>query len=173
MKKLILFLIFLPNFFIGLAQEGYPKPTAKDVLFYIQHNRGKNTFIYQPNYTSNHQLNDKDPIRISRQLFDQNGEIKPLTGVQRRYAYGVKTEKLADNHFEITLVSYPNQKLYLKLDKQNKPFVEGTIAGKYLRINNLFIYLKEGSSGLNTEAEYILFYGTDKSGKHIYAKLIL
>lgn len=173
MKKFILFLIFLPNFFIGLAQDGYPKPTAKDVLFYIQHNRGKNTFIYQPNYTSAHKLDDKYPIKISRQLFDQKGEIKPLTGIQRRYAYGVNTKKLGDNHYEIALISYPNQKLYLKFDKQNKPFVEGTIAGNYLRINNLFIYLKEGTSGLDIKAEYILFYGTDKSGKHIYSKLIL
>ena len=96
-----------------------------------------------------------------------------MTGIQRRFAYGVKTKKLSDNHYEITLVSYPSQKLYLKFDPQNKPFVETTIAGKYIRINNLFINLKEGSGGLNTEAEYILFYGTDKNGKHIYSKLIL
>ena len=173
MKKLVLLFLFISNFSLVFSQVGYPKPTAKDILFYIQHNRGKNTFIYQPNYTSNHQLNDKEPIKVSRQLFDQNGEIKPLTGIQRRYAYGVKTEKLGDNHYEITLVSYPSQKLYLKFDTQNKPFVETTIAGKYIRINNLFIYLKEGSTGINIEAEYILFYGTDKSGKHIYSKLIL
>lgn len=173
MKKLVLLFLFLSNFSLGFSQDGYPKPTAKDILFYIQHNRGKNTFIYQPNYTSNLRLNDKEPIKISRQLFDQNGEIKPLTGIQRRYAYGVKTEKLGDNHYEFTLVSYPSQKLYLKFDTQNKPFVETTIAGKYIRINNLFIYLKEGSTGINIEAEYILFYGTDKSGKHIYSKLIL
>lgn len=173
MKKLVLLFLFLLNFSLGFSQDGYPKPTAKDILFYIQHNRGKNTFIYQLNHTSNLRLYDKEPIKISRQLFDQNGEIKPLTGIQRRYAYGVKTEKLSDNHYEITLVSYPSQKLYLKFDTQNKPFVETTIAGKYIRINNLFIYLKEGSTGLSIEAEYILFYGTDRSGKHIYSKLIL
>ena len=173
MKKLIFFVVITLTSLNIQAQDGYPKPTAKDILFYIQHNRGKNTFIYQPNYTSNLRLNDKEPIKISRQLFDQNGEIKPLTGIQRRYAYGVKTKKLSDNHYEITLVSYPSQKLYLKFDTQNKPFVETTIAGKYIRINNLFIYLKVGSTGLNIEAAYILFYGTDRSGKHIYSKLIL
>lgn len=172
MKKLLLLFVFLSNFFVGFTQDGYPKPTDKDILFYIQHNRGKNTFTYQPNYTSQHQLNDKEPIKISRQLFDHKGEIKPLTVIQRRYAYGLKTEKLGDNYYKIELVSYPTQKLYLKVDTQNKPFVEGTIAGKYIRINNLFIYLKEGSSGLNTEAQYILFYGIDRNGKPVHAKLL-
>jgi hypothetical protein len=172
MKKLVLLFLCLSNFSIGFTQDGYPKPTAKDILFYIQHNRGKNTFVYQPNYTSKRQLNDKEPIKISRQLFDHKGEIKPLTGIQRRYAYGLKTEKLGDNYYKIELVSYPHQKLYLKFDTQKKPFVEGTIAGKYIRINNLFIYLKENSSGLNTEAEYILFYGIDRSGKSVHAKLL-
>ncbi|MBD1431026.1 MULTISPECIES: DUF4833 domain-containing protein [Sphingobacterium] len=171
MKKLTFLFLILFNSFFSHAQEGYPKPTVKDILFYIQHSRGKNTFIYQPNYSATNKLNDNEPIKTSRQLFDRNGEIKPLTNIQRRYAYGVKTEKLGNNHFQIELVSYPGQKLHLKLDKQNKPYVEGIISGQYMHINRLFIKLKDGTSGLQTEAEYILFYGTDKNGKPVHAKM--
>lgn len=171
MKKLFLFLVLALHISISSAQEGYPKPTAKNLLFYIQHNRGKNTFIYQANFESAGKLNDTAPIKMSRQLFDLNGEIKPLTNIQRKYAYGVKTEKIGSNLYEIELVSYPGQKLYLKLDKNNIPFVEGTISGQHMRIQNLFIKLKDGTSGLNVKADYILFHGKDKQGKAVQAKL--
>ncbi|WP_159633017.1 DUF4833 domain-containing protein [Sphingobacterium composti Ten et al. 2007 non Yoo et al. 2007] len=171
MVKLVTFF----TFFVILntacfSQENYPKPTAEDILFYIQHSRGKNTFIYQANFSSANHLNDKNPIKISRQLFDNNGEIKPLTNIQRKYAYGIKTEKLHTNYYEIRLVSYPSQKLYLKLDN-NTPYIETTISGKYMIVKHLFIHLRVGTSGLNVKADYILFHGIDKNGKAIQAKI--
>ncbi|MCA5004230.1 DUF4833 domain-containing protein [Sphingobacterium bovistauri] len=170
-------LVTLFTFFIistsNFAQENYPKPTTKDILFYIQHNRGKNTFIYQPNYSSKTRLDDKHPIKISRQLFDRNSEIKPLTSIQRRYAYGIKAVKLSDNYFEINLVSYPQQKLYLKLDKDMNPYIETTISGRHMIVKHLFIQLQDGTSGLTTKADYILFYGIDKKGDAIQAKMKL
>ena len=172
MKHLILIIIYLSNSLLGLAQDDYPKPTAKDVIFYIQHNRGKNTFIYQPNFKSLGELNTDAPIKMSRQLFDANGEIKSLTNIQRKYAYGVKTEQLGHNYFQVELVSYPGQKLYLKLDKNKKPYIEGTISGQYMQVKHLFIKLKDGTSGLNVKAEHILFYGIDRNGKSVSAKLL-
>lgn len=171
MKKLILISLLFSYICTGLAQEGYPKPTVKDVLFYIQHSRGKNTFIYQANYSAPNHLHEKEPIKTSRQLFDKNGEIKPLTSIQRRYAYGIKTKKIDSNYYEVELVSYPDQKLFLKLDKHNQPFVEGTINGHYMKIDRLFIKLKDGTSGLQVQAAYILFYGVDKHGNSVQFKL--
>lgn len=171
MKKTIIVLLLIVNAVSVLAQEGYPTPTVKDVLFYIQHSRGKNTFIYQANYTVSKDLNEKEPIKVCRQLFDLDGEVKPITNIQRKYAYGVKTEKLGHNYYEVELVSYPGQKLYLRMDKNHYPYVEGTINGQYMHVKHLFIKLKDGTSGLNVKADYILFHGLDKNGKPVKAKL--
>lgn len=172
MKKLIIFLFILLNITISLAQEGYPIPTAKDVIFYIQHNRGKNTFTYQPHFTTKGVLDSDDPILEKRQLFDKNGEIESLTAIQRRYAYGIKSTKTADNTFDIRLVSYPDQKLTLKLNQYQQPYVETRVNGKYIVLKRLFIHQKEGTNGLNTKVDHITFFGIDKNGKPIQEKLI-
>lgn len=173
MKRVLIFFAFLLTISSSHAQEGYPQPTAKDVIFYIQHNRGKNTFFYQPNFSSTGILNSNEPILAKRQLYDNTGEIDALSPIQKRYAYGVKSTKIADNVFDIRLVSYNNQKLLLKLDQNHNPYIETTINGKYMVLKRLFIYQKEGTSGLKTKVDYILFIGIDKNGKNIQEKLIL
>src|SRR5690606_2639979 len=75
------------------------------------------------------------------------------------------------NYYEVELVSYPGQKLYLRMDKNHHPYVEGTINGQYMHVKHLFIKLKDGTSGLNVKADYILFHGLDKNGKPVKAKL--
>lgn len=172
MKSLITFFVFISNIMFGIAQEGYPKPTAKDVIFYIQHNRGKNTSTYQPNFSKNGLLNEKNPIIVKRQIFDNKGEIKNLTSLQKRYAYGIKSTKISKNNFDIRLVSYDKQALILKLDNNNNPYIETIVNGKYMIVKQLFLQQKEGTSGLKTKLDYILFIGKDKNGKEVRAKLI-
>lgn len=84
MNKFISVVLIFVSFYYVKAQEGYPKPSNKDgLLFYIQHNRGKNTFIYALNLNDNRKINLENPIRVYRQIFDKNGEIKPLTTIQK------------------------------------------------------------------------------------------
>lgn len=174
MYPYLLLLIFLgyglpPSF----AQEGYPKPHAKNLLFYIQHNRGKNTYIYQTNIDQSGKLDRSEPVKISRQLFDNKGEIKPLTTIQRKFAYGVDWNAKSDNSYELTLVSYPEQRLYLRSTDDQKYVVETTLNGIKMKVHRLFIFQKEGTSGLNTKVDYILFFGTNQDGKQIQSKLIV
>lgn len=172
MRPVFLLIIFLFNIQNSLAQEEYPKPTAKDVIFYIQHNRGKNTFIYQPNFITKGIFDDENPIVARRQLFDNNGEIEPLSSIQRRYAYGIKSEKIAVNIFDIRLVSYPDQQLILKVNQNKQAYIETIINGKFMILKRLFIHQKKGTSGLKTKVDYITFFGIDKNGKEIQEKLI-
>lgn len=50
MKVLITCFVLLFTINSINAQEGYPRPTGDDIVFYIQHNRGKNAFVYRPNF---------------------------------------------------------------------------------------------------------------------------
>jgi hypothetical protein len=170
---LLILFYFSSGCFSLLAQEGYPKPNVKDLLFYIQHNRGKNTYLYQTNIDKQGNIVANDPVKISRQMFDNNGEIKSITAIQRKFAYGIDSTPLSDRSYELSLVSYPQQRLYLRSTTENNYFVETTLNGIKMKINRLFIFQKEGTSGLNTKVDYILFFGTDQKGKHVHSKLVI
>lgn len=171
MKRLITLFILFFSAITLFAQEGYPKPTADNVIFYIQHNRGKNTFFYQPKFSKDGNLDSREPIIAQRQLFDEDGEIKPLSAIQKRYAYGVSTTKINDNTFDVRLAAYKNQRLILKLNSNQEAYIETKIDGKHMIVKRLFIYQKEGTGGLNTKVDYIMFHGMDKNGKEVQAKL--
>lgn len=173
MNKFILTLLIFVTTYYAQAQEGYPSPTDKEnLLFYIQHNRGKNTFIYDLNKNGQNKLDVDDPVRVYRQLFDKSGELKPLTGIQKNFAYGIETRAIDDRTYELTIVSLPSQKFYLYLPPKGKPYVVTTVNGLKFKVNRIFIRQRDGTSGLTTKVDYILFYGTSKN-KEVVEKLLI
>lgn len=163
-RYLILFACILCISF-GYAQSSYPTPHIKPLLFYIQHNRGTNTYIYQPNFLPNGKLNPKNPILVKRQLFDEDGAVKPLTAVQRKLAYGVQTKQINSDLFEFSIVSYPSQKLFLKQTTERQTYVETDVNGHRLILDRIFIIQREGTSGLGTKVDKMIFYGKDMRGR--------
>ncbi|MFZ4260922.1 DUF4833 domain-containing protein [Sphingobacterium sp. HJSM2_6] len=169
------YLLFLLLFYVkGIyAQDHHPSPTNKEnLLFYIQHNQGKNTFIYRLNIQKNNQLDLKEPIVVSRQLFDKDASVRPITKLQQNFAYGIETDQINAHVFEAKIVSLPSQKMRLIIPVQGKPYVETTVNNQTIQLNRIFLNIKQGTSGLNTKVEYILFYGISKN-KETVIKLIL
>ncbi|MFV0184342.1 DUF4833 domain-containing protein [Empedobacter falsenii] len=156
------------------AQEGYPTPPKSvNRLFYIQHNDNKNTFVYDALFSSKGILDANNPVDIYRILYAEDGSKKPLTSIQKKLAYGLDIKKIEKNVFQLTLVSYPTQKLTLKLDSQKNPIVQTTVNNKLITLNRVFLKQKKGTAGLSVKLEYILFYGKDKNGKSIQEKIVL
>ncbi|MFV0140341.1 DUF4833 domain-containing protein [Empedobacter falsenii] len=156
------------------AQEGYPTPPKSvNRLFYIQHNDNKNTFVYDALFSSKGILDANNPVDIYRILYAEDGSKKPLTSIQKKLAYGLDIKKIEKNVFQLTLVSYPIQKLTLKLDSQKNPIVQTTVNNKLITLNRVFLKQKKGTAGLSVKLEYILFYGKDKNGKSIQEKIVL
>ncbi len=155
------------------AQDYHPSPSNKEnLLFYIQHNQGKNAFIYRLNYLRNKELNQKEPIIVSRQLFDKDGSVRPLTRVQQNFAYGIKCKKINSKLFEAEIISLPSQKLLLIIPDNGKPYIETVVNNQTIKLNRIFLNIKNGTSGLNTKVESILFYGKIKN-KEMVIKLNL
>ncbi len=157
----------------AISQVDYPKPTPNpNHLFYIQHNANHNTFVYDANFAKPGQLSDTEPVTIYRVMYTEGGIKKELSMAQRTFAYGLKTKKLGKNIFECSLVSYPQQKLYLKVSRSGIPYVETTVNGKKMMLNRMFLQAKPGSSGLSLQPQYILFYGKDAARKDVVEKFI-
>ncbi len=99
-------------------------------------------------------------------------ELKPLTGIQKNLAYGIETRAIDDRTYELTIVSLPSQKFYLYLPPKGKPYVVTTVNGLKFKVNRIFIRQRDGTSGLTTKVDYILFYGTSKN-KEVVEKLLI
>jgi Domain of unknown function (DUF4833) len=171
MKNICYFLLFIS--ITTQAQKGYPTPAkAENHLFYIQHSQNHNTFVYEANFT-NKKFDDIEPIKIHRIAYTNGGAKEELTKIQRKLAYGIEIQKLKENHYEFSLVSYPEKKLYLELSSKGKPHVRTTVNGKKMILHKMFLSMDK-SNGLKPKIEYIDFHGTDtESGKEIKERFYL
>jgi len=157
----------------AISQAGYPKPVPNaNHLFYIQHNRNHNTYVYDASFAKPALLSDTEPVSIYRVVYTEGGLKKELTMAQRAFAYGLKTQKLGKNFFEFSLVSYPQHKMYLKLSRSGIPYVETTVNGKKMFLHRMFLQAKAGSSGLSLQPVYIIFYGKNAARKDVVEKFV-
>ena len=106
-------------------------------------------------------------------MYDEDGQKKPLNPIQKKLAYGLEIKKIEKNVYQLTLVSYPSQKLTLKLDENKKPIVQTTLNNKLITLNRVFLKQKKGTSGISVKLDYMLFYGKDKHGKSVHEKVVL
>ncbi|QZE12733.1 DUF4833 domain-containing protein [Halosquirtibacter laminarini] len=98
----------------------YPTPTKeKNMLFYIQRSKNKNTVIYQANYDSNGWLDPLKPVNIYWRLYEEGEKVEALNRIEKKYAYGLETYLERNNTFRVMLVAH--KEVVLKLI-QKKPF---------------------------------------------------
>jgi hypothetical protein len=146
------------------AQENYPIPKENPTrLFYIQHSNNFNTFVYDANVINDSTINKKNPVHDYRIEYSDNGEIKPLSEIQKVMAYGLSITYISPNLFEMYLAANKNKLLYLTLDSNLKPIVYTTVNDKKMVLDKLFVKIKDGSSEFDPDVEYLLFVGRDFS----------
>ncbi|WP_177229100.1 DUF4833 domain-containing protein [Pustulibacterium marinum] len=156
------YLLILGLLYFGAmkAQDGYPVPPKNGLhLFYIQHSDNKNTYVYDARMDGNN-LDADDPVEEYRILYSDKGETKPLTTLQRKFAYGLKIVSESRNNYVMHLTASKELELHLILYKSH-PKVYTTINNHKLFITRIFIKLKEGTSGLGAKMDYVLFEGFD------------
>ena len=158
--KAICFLLFF--FFIETyGQNNYPVPDETSTrLFYVQHSKNHNTYVYDARMDGK-SINKKKPINQYRIVYTDGGIKKPLTAIQKDLAYGLETKPQGFNFYEMYLSGAKTLKLYLVLNSNGKPQVYVTINNHKLYLDRIFIKLKDGTTGLNVKAEYVLFEGRD------------
>lgn len=173
MKTFVYLLVFCAAPLLSVLQKGYPVPPESPArLFYIQHDRNHNTFVYDANLLANKSLHAKEPIDIYRIVYTDGGKKEALSGLQRKMAYGVTCSKLHNGHFEFCLVSFPGKKFYLKPGTDGRHVVTTTINGKEMVLNRIFLATKN-ESVLNPKLDYADFYGKcAKSGKEMRERML-
>ena len=174
MKTLLPFFFCFFSNTIVFSQENYPKPEKTATrLFYIQHSNNHNTYVYDANMEGE-SINTKNPIVEYRIVYTEGGVKKPLSKVQKDFAYGMNTKIIAPNLIEMHLAASSKLKFYLTFSDKEKPRVYVTINKCKLYLDSMFVQLKEGSTSLKTKAKYVLFSGKDFiTGENVVEKLIV
>ncbi|WP_372766459.1 DUF4833 domain-containing protein [Lutibacter sp.] len=162
MKKTLLS-IFLMFFclFSGYSQNDYPEPAKTTTrLFYIQHSNNHNTYVYDANITGE-MIDSSQPINEYRIVYTENGAKKPLSKMQKKLAYGMILLESLPNLFKLRLAASEKIHFYLNYDESAGAKIYVTINKHKMYLDKIFIQLKDGVFGINTKAEYVLFYGKD------------
>ncbi|MFL0354534.1 DUF4833 domain-containing protein [Xanthomarina sp. GH4-25] len=161
MKTFFTTLIIFSTTTLAFAQDNYPIPEKTPTrLFYIQHSNNSNTFVYDANIINN-TINKEKPINEYRILYTEDGAIKPLTGLQKRMAYGLTIDFQSPTLYKMYLEASKKIPFFLTLDSNSKPIVYITVNNNKMLLDRIFVKLKGTFSLIHTEVDYILFEGKD------------
>nr|WP_255749410.1 DUF4833 domain-containing protein [Pontibacter liquoris] len=128
------------------APDSLPVPkNIRHMKFYVQRDPNANTVIYQLNTTPQGKLNEKEPIHVFWIRYAEGGERRELNYVQRRFAYGLQTRKLAQDHYELKFVCYNKLPLYLRKANDGHHYVYTTINQKEAILDSIFVRIKGGT----------------------------
>ncbi|OQP57195.1 CDP-alcohol phosphatidyltransferase [Niastella vici] len=127
------------------AQEGFPVPAGNaNQLFYLQRTSNTNTIVYELNYKKG-KLDEDNPVHVFWIRYAEKGQRAELSWIQRVFAYGVKTKRLADSSYRIRLVSYAGYSMYLKKGPDNKYRLFAPINGSQMILKSIFVKITGGS----------------------------
>lgn len=147
---------------LGLATpamaETYPVPKEPNQVFYVQRSLNPNTVIYAARLDKAGRLDPRQPVEVYWRRYNDEGERKELSGIERRLAFGVKAQavKGMKNVFRVAVVSYPERVVTLKL-VDGVPRLEGKVAGVPARLDHA--YLEVDDSGTVPDVTRVRLHG--------------
>jgi hypothetical protein len=138
----------------------YPTPTGNpNQLFFLQRDPNINTIVYELNF-KNAELVEDEPVHAYWIRYQEKSQREELNYVQRNFAYGIKSKKLSEDHYELHFVSYKSKLMYLKKGADNKFNLYTAINKKLAILKQIFVSVKGGSFWL-PNIEYVELKGTD------------
>jgi len=173
MIKLVFFIqlsIFIS--FISKAQDttAFPTPAGNpNQLFFLQRSQNTNTIVYELNLKGGI-MDTIEPVHIFWICYAEKGQREELTGLQRKYAYGLATKFISKDRYELHFLA--NKKYFLLLTKgvDNKYHVYDSINQKEAMVSRIYLQLK-GGSPLSPKIDYATLTGIDPdSGKEVFEK---
>lgn len=121
-------------------------PMQKNSLFYLQRTSNTNTIIYELNYTKENKIDVDEPVRVYWIRYTEPGNpIKPLNYIQRKFAYGIKAEKLGIDKWNLRMVAYNKLPITLKKGKEGNYRAFVTINSRDYIFQKAYIKVDGGS----------------------------
>lgn len=122
------------------AAQDFPVPREPNQIFYVQRSINSNTIVYTARVNDRGALDAKRPVEVFWRRFNDDGERKDLSGLERGIAFGVTADPVPGQpgRFMMRVVSYPRRAALLHMVK-GAPRLEGKVAGEPCRLDHAFL----------------------------------
>jgi hypothetical protein len=122
-----------------------PVPSGNpNQLFYLQRSPNTNTIVYELNI-KNGVLDTISPVHIFWICYAEHGQKEELTSVQRKYAYGLATKYLGNDHYELRFLAMKKHVVELMKGPDNQFHVYDQINGQQAILTSMFLQIDGGS----------------------------
>lgn len=122
----------------------YPVPNDPGMIFYLQRSPNPNTVVYSANYDAAGRLDSNDPVDAFWRRFNSDGQVKKLSLIERRLAYGVGTSPRAGGGIEVRFRAVPNIPLLLEERGPGQAVLTITPQGEPVDLSYGFLQVDEG-----------------------------
>lgn len=129
---------------LGAAGESFPVPQDANLIFYLQRSVNSNTIVYTARLDEQGRLDRSQPVDVFWRRFNDEGERKELSRLEREVAFGVKAKAVPGQSgvFEVRVVSYQKRPARLKV-VDGKPRLEAKVAGVPCRLDHAYLEVDE------------------------------
>lgn len=146
--------------------DQFPLPPAnKSMLFYLQRTPNTNTIVYALNYDNKNLLKETEPVKVYWIRYTEQGTpTKNLNFIEKKFAYGIKTQKSGKDLWNLKMVAYDKLPISLRKGKLGSYMA-------FVKINNKdYVFQKacikiDGGSFWSPNIPYIDIYAKDETTK--------
>jgi len=147
-----------------------PKFNAR-TQFYVQRTPNTNTIMYELNM-KNGVLNDDNPIHVYWIRYTEGAVTQELSFIQRKFAYGVKVSKIADEKYKLLFAAYDKIPFYLMKSTAGIYHTYVELDGKMMVLNRIYIRIDPGGTFWAPNVKYVEFKVTDvATGKTVIKRI--
>jgi phosphatidylglycerophosphate synthase len=150
------------------AVDTFPVPRFNGkTQFYVQRTPNTNTIMYELNM-KNGVLNEDHPIHVYWIRYADGGGTQELSYIQRKFAYGVKVSKVADQKYKLLFAAYDKIPFYLMKSSAGIFHTYVEINDKMIVLKRIYIRIDPGGTFWAPNVKYVEFKGTEvASGKEV------
>ena len=139
----------------------YPVPNDPGMVLYMQRSTNPNTVVYAAQFASDGTLHSKDPIKAYWRRYNASGEVKDLSGIERRMAYGVTTSPRGDGSFDFRFRAIPE--IPLVLEQRGAGQAVLTFAPQGQPVDLTYGFLEVSDGGLLPSVTGVRLFGERRS----------
>ncbi|PSK94974.1 DUF4833 domain-containing protein [Taibaiella chishuiensis] len=154
------------------AVDTFPIPKfGPKTQFYVQRTPNTNTIMYELNI-KNGVLDDDNPIHVYWIRYANGGGIEELSYIQRKFAYGLKVSKVAEEKYKLLFAAYDKIPFYLMKSTAGIFHTYVEVNGKMIVLKRIYIRIDKGGTFWAPNVKYVEFKGTEvASGKEVIQRI--
>ena len=172
-RKVKIILVVLTVFASGFTNPDYSENLAGDYnLFKIDRSRDQDIVVYDVRLDSQGKLDTSSPISVYWKKFSEDGITEPLTGIQKKFGYGIKFQRIGEYSAEFKFVSSLDRIFELRKSGDDHYRVYTFSEGNKVEVKRLYIHFEDDSFWF-PEISRIELVGLDTDkGSMVYESII-